>query len=152
MIEPPDTKVHRSAVGGEARDGDDVAHLHLMYAVTRDRRLRDELLAHYDAFAVSVARAFSSRREDRDDLVQVARMGLIHSVDRFDPHRERPFIPFAQATIAGELKRHIRDRTWRVRTARSLQEHFLVVVRAVDDLTQETGRSPRITEVMAGPD
>jgi RNA polymerase sigma-B factor len=123
--------------------------MHVTYALTRDRRLRDELLAHYDAFAVRIARTFSSRREDREDLVQVARIGLIHAVDRFDPKRERPFVAYAQVTITGELKRHIRDRTWRVRVPRSLQEQYLVVVRTVDDLTQESGRAPSIPELAA---
>ncbi|HET9770963.1 MAG TPA: sigma-70 family RNA polymerase sigma factor, partial [Acidimicrobiia bacterium] len=87
--------------------------------------------------------------EDHEDLVQVARLGVIHAVDRFDPNRERPFVAYAEVTITGELKRHIRDHTWRVHVPRGLQERYLVVVRAVDDLTQETGRSPRISEVAA---
>ena len=150
MIEPIDVKVSRSdATAAATRDDGGVEVLHVMYALTRDRRLRDELLAHYDAFAGRLARTFSSRREDREDLVQVARVGLIQAVDRFDPNRERPFVAYAQVTIVGELKRHIRDHTWRVRIPRSLQEQYLVVVRTVEDLTQECGRSPRISEVAA---
>ena len=122
---------------------------HAEYAQSRDRRLRDELVAHYDRFAVNLVRSFPTRREDFEDLVQVARIGLIHAVDRFDPARERPFMSYARATIMGELKRHVRDRTWRIRPPRSLQEHHLVVARTVDDLTQELGRSPRIPEVAA---
>lgn len=129
------------------RDVVAVNELHLRYWHTRDQGVRDELLAHYDGYAVRLGRRFSSRREERDDLVQVARLALIHAVDRFDPGRERPFVAFAQATIKGELKRHIRDHTWRLRAPRSLQEQFLVVTRAVDDLTHELGRSPRIAEV-----
>src|SRR5205807_2694917 len=109
--------------GGSANDGrtdEAIAALHIMYSLTRDCRLRDELLAHYDSFAVRLGRGFPTLREDVDDRVQVARVGLIHAIDRFDPSRERPFVAFARMTIIGELKRHIRDHTWRLRTPRSL--------------------------------
>lgn len=128
---------------------DEVARLHLMYAVTRDRQLRNQLIAHYDPFAVSLARAFSTRRESVEDLVQVARIGLIHAVDRFDPARERPFQAFARSTIFGELKRHLRDHSWSMRVPRGLQDDYLHVLRTADDLTQEFGRSPTIGEVAA---
>ena len=128
-------------------DRDDVAALHARYAATRDRRARDELILHYDAMAVGLARRFGSRRDHGDDLAQVARIALIHAVDRFDVTRERPFVVYARATILGELKRHLRDHTWRLRPPRSLQEHHLRIVRVVEDLTQELGRSPRIPEV-----
>jgi RNA polymerase sigma-B factor len=126
---------------------DDLGVLHATYALTRDRRLRDRLLAHYDGFAVGLARSFPSWREDRDDLVQVARIGLIHAVDRFDPKRERPFTAFARVTIVGELKRHIRDHAWRVRVGRTLQERYVTVTWTAEDLTQELGRSPQIGEL-----
>ncbi|HEV3474293.1 MAG TPA: sigma-70 family RNA polymerase sigma factor [Actinomycetota bacterium] len=138
---PPRSQVRR-------REGDLVA-LHRVYALSRDRRLREELLDEYDDFAVHLARKFSTRREEVEDLTQVARVGLIHALDRYDPKRERPFLAFAGVTIIGELKRHVRDHTWRLRTARSLQEHYLLVARTADDLTQELGRSPRISEVAA---
>lgn len=125
----------------------EVQRLHQAYAATGDRRIREQLFRHYDDFAVHLARRFPSRRERTEDLVQVARIGLLHAIDRFDPGRDRAFKGFAQATISGELKRHIRDHTWVMRVPRSLQEHYLAVMRAVDDLTQERGRSPRIPEV-----
>lgn len=149
-MEPAGVKVSRdTGAASQALDDDDAGALQATYALTRDRALREELLARYDSFAVRLARTFSSRREDREDLVQVARLGLIHAVDRFDPNRERPFVAYAEVTITGELKRHIRDHTWRLRVPRSLQEQYLVVVRTVDDLTHETGRSPCIPEVAA---
>jgi RNA polymerase sigma-B factor len=117
------------------------------YAATGRPGLRAELLAAYDGFAVGLARRFPSRREAPEDLAQVARLGLLKALDRFDPARGRPFTAFARATIVGELKRHVRDRTWSMRVPRSLQEQYLVVVRALDDLAQELGRSPRITDV-----
>jgi RNA polymerase sigma-B factor len=133
--------------GGE--DDERIRCLHATYFRTREQSVRNEILAHYDGFAVRLARSFSTRREDRDDLIQVARLGLIHAVDRFDPSRERPFVAFARATILGELKHHVRDLTWKIRPPRSLQEQYLVVARTVDDLTQELGRSPQIPEVAA---
>ena len=121
--------------------------LHAAYAASRDPRLRGELLRAYDGYALGLARKFPSRRESPEDLGQVARIGLLHAIDRFDPSLGRPFTTFARATILGELKRHVRDRTWSMRVPRSLQEQYLVVVRAVDDLTQELSRSPSIREV-----
>src|SRR2546423_11006516 len=133
----------------DGRTDEAIAALHIMYSLTREPRLRDELLAHYDSFDVRLGQGFSTLREDADDRVQVARIGLIHALDRFDPSRQRPFVAFARTTIIGELKRHLRDHTWRLRTPRSLQEHYLVMVRTADELTQELGRSPRIAEIAA---
>ena len=115
--------------------------LHEAYATTRDPALRDELMASYDGFARSLALKFR-HRESVDDLVQVARIGLLHAIDRFDPELGRPFPLFARITITGELKRHIRDRTWGMRVPRSLQEGYLNVMRAVDELTAEQSDSP----------
>jgi RNA polymerase sigma-B factor len=126
---------------------DGLLELHRVFAADRDPRLRAELVSAYDGFARAVVRDFNTRRESREDLVQVARLGLLQAIDRFDPDRERPFVAFARATIVGELKRHVRDRTWTMRVPRSLQEHYLVVMRAADELTQELGRSPLIGEV-----
>ena len=121
--------------------------LHRAYAARRDAATREQLVAAYDDFARALARDFHTRREAIEDLTQVARLGLLQAIDRFDPDLERPFVVFARATIVGELKRHVRDRTWSMRVPRSLQEHYLLVVRAADELTQELGRSPVINEV-----
>ena len=126
---------------------EDLASLHRSFALTRDPQLRAELITHYDGLAVHLGRRFSTRRESTEDLIQVARLGLIHAVDRFDPGRERPFAAFARSTILGHLKRHVRDRTWEIRPPRRLQEHYLVVVRTRDDLTQALRRSPTIPEI-----
>ncbi len=125
----------------------DLEAMHVAYACTRDSDLRAVLVARYDELAMSVVRQFRTRREGFDDLVQVGRIGLLHAVDRFDPNRGLPFAAFARATIVGELKRHLRDSTWALRVPRSLQENYLAVVRAADDLTARLGRSPRISEV-----
>ncbi len=138
---------HRGSRPGISQRSEELLALHLAYAADRDPVMRERLVHAYDDFARALARDFHSRRESLEDLVQVARLGLIQAIDRFDPTLERPFVVFARATIVGELKRHVRDRTWTLRVPRSLQEHYLVVVRAADDLTQELGRSPVIREV-----
>jgi RNA polymerase sigma-B factor len=135
------------AVRPAAGDSQRLLRLHAQYAESADPALRTELAAAYDSFARALARRFPSRRETPEDLAQVARVGLLYALDRFDPGRGLPFIPFARATIVGELKRHVRDRTWPMRVSRTLQEHYLVVVRAVEELTQELGHSPRIPEL-----
>jgi RNA polymerase sigma-B factor len=124
-----------------------LAELHTEYAANRDGRVRTQLLANYDTFAVALARRFPSRRDSAEDLAQVARVGLLHALERFDPARGRPFTIYARATIVGELKRHVRDRTWSMRVPRALQENYLALLHVVDELTQELGRSPLIPEV-----
>ena len=122
--------------------------LHETYAVTRDPALRAELVASYDGFARSLALKYR-HREALDDLMQVARIGLLHAIDRFDPALGRPFPLFARITITGELKRHIRDKTWGMRVPRSLQEDYLNVMRAVDELTAEHSDSPSMEALAA---
>ena len=122
--------------------------LQRMPTVEEDRRRH--LIEQYDGLAVALARQFRTHRERRDDLEQVARIGLLHAADRFDPSRERPFTAFARATIIGELKHHLRDCTWTMKMPRSLHDSYLVVMRAVDDLTQDLGRTPRVAEITAG--
>ncbi|MEW6470990.1 MAG: sigma-70 family RNA polymerase sigma factor [Actinomycetota bacterium] len=129
------------------RTDEELDRLHRCYRLTGDARLRTELIIHYDPLAVRLGRTFTTRRETADDLIQVARLALIHAVDRFDPQRERPFVPFATTTIRGELKRHLRDRTWPIRPPRRVQESYLLVIRTIDDLTHELGRSPTLTEI-----
>jgi RNA polymerase sigma-B factor len=82
-----------------------------------------------------------------DDLMQVASLGLIQAIDRFDPDREVQFSTFATVTIVGELKRHFRDRGWSIRVPRNLQETTLLVNRTVAELWQELGRSPTAQDV-----
>ncbi|HZQ84712.1 MAG TPA: sigma-70 family RNA polymerase sigma factor [Acidimicrobiales bacterium] len=117
------------------------------YHATRDPELRNELVNAFRPLAFRLARRHTRNREHQDDLVQAASVGLIKAVDRFDPTRGNEFSTFAWATIQGELKRHYRDRTWLVRPPRNLQERFLAVSGAIDELTGELGRSPTISEV-----
>jgi RNA polymerase sigma-B factor len=111
--------------------------------------LRDELICAYLPFARRLARRFSGRGESLDDLTQVATVGLIKSVDRFDINRGIPFANFAGPTVVGELKRHFRDKGWSVRVSRRMQELHLEISRAYTDLAQELGRSVTVADVAA---
>ena len=122
--------------------------LHEAYAATGDPAIRAELLESYDGFARALALKFR-HRESVDDLVQVARIGLLHAIDHFDPALGRPFPLFARITITGELKRHIRDRTWAMRVPRSLQEDYLNVMRTLAELTAERSDSPSMEALAA---
>ncbi len=117
------------------------------YALTHDPALRGELLSAYQGLAYSLAARFSRRGEDLDDLKQVALIGLLHAIDRFDPARGTELTTFATATIQGELKRYLRDRGWSVRVPRRVHDLHLRAHHAIDELTQERGRSPTMTEV-----
>ena len=103
----------------------------------------------YLPMAVYLARRFAGRGEPVADLTQVAVVGLIKAVDRFDAHRGVPFEGYATPTIVGELKRHFRDTAWNVRVPRSLQELKLNLAAVTEDLTQVLQRSPTTAEVAA---
>jgi RNA polymerase sigma-B factor len=117
------------------------------YRRTGDRRLRDDLVEEHAPLAQFLARRFANRGEPIDDLVQVALVGLLKAVERFDPGRGLQFSTFATPTILGELKRHFRDRGWAVRVPRRIQELHLQLGRIVASLGQEQGRSPTPREV-----
>lgn len=117
------------------------------YRRTGDRRLRDELVEEHAPLAHFLAGRFANRGEQRDDLVQVALVGLFKAVERFDPDRGLQFSTFATPTILGELKRHFRDRGWAVRVPRRVQELHLQLGRIVSTIGQEQGRSPTPAEV-----
>jgi RNA polymerase sigma-B factor len=117
------------------------------FAGNRSPALRAELVTAHLGLAHQLARRFTNRGEAYDDLVQVASMALVKSVDRFDPERGVEFSTFATRTIIGELKRHFRDRGWAVRAPRRIQELYLELGHAVDTLSQELGRSPTVAEL-----
>jgi RNA polymerase sigma-B factor len=114
---------------------------------SRDERLRNELVEAHLGLAHQLARRFTNRGEPYDDLVQVASMGLVKSVDRFDPERGVEFSTFATRTIIGELKRHFRDKGWAIRAPRRIQELYLALGPVIELLTQELGRPPTIAEM-----
>ena len=117
------------------------------YRRTGDRNIRNELVQHYLRLAEFLARRFMNRGEPFDDLRQVALVGLIKSVERFDPDRGLQFSSFATPTITGELKRHFRDRGWAVRVPRRIQELHLQLDRTTAALSQELGRPPTTGEI-----
>lgn len=114
---------------------------------TGDIELRNSLVKAHIGLAEFLARRFAHRGEPLDDLIQVASLALVKSVERFDPHRQLEFTTFATPTIVGELKRHFRDRSWILRVPRRVQELHLQVSRAVEDLSLETGHSPTVAEI-----
>jgi RNA polymerase sigma-B factor len=117
------------------------------FAQTRAPETRDELIEAHLGLAEYLARRFSNRGEPLDDLVQVASVGLLKAVDRFDPGRGVEFSTYATHTIVGELKRHFRDKGWAVRAPRRMQELYLRLGKIVSTLSQELGRSPTIPEL-----
>lgn len=131
------------------RDDDrvEVRRLFEEYHRTRDPQLRDALVEEHLRLAVHLARRFDHRGVPLDDLVQVASVGLVHAVERFEPHRGLEFSTFATPTIMGELKRHFRDKGWAVRVPRRIQELHVRINALAGDLTQQLGRSPTILEL-----
>ncbi len=108
---------------------------------------RDALVEQHLPLVEHLARRFRNRGEPYDDLVQVATIGLIKSVDRFDLERGVEFSTYATPTIVGEIKRHFRDKGWAVRVPRRLQELRLSLASATGELSQKQGRSPTVSEL-----
>ncbi len=119
----------------------------VVFAATKDPELRNELVTLHLGLAHQLARRFANRGESYDDLVQVASLAIIKSVDRFDPDRGVEFSTFATRTVIGELKRHFRDKGWAVRAPRRIQELYLELGHTISSLSQELGRSPTINEL-----
>ncbi|RBO96187.1 RNA polymerase sigma factor SigF [Nocardia puris] len=111
--------------------------------------VRDELISRCIPLADHIARKFSGRGEPFDDLTQVARVGLVHAVDRFDVSRGSNFLSFAVPTIMGEVRRYFRDNTWAMRVPRRVKETHLRIGSAIDTLSQTLGRSPTAKEIAA---
>jgi len=110
-------------------------------------RLRDDLVEAHLPLVEYLARRFRNRGEPLDDLIQVATIGLIKSVDRFDLERAVEFSTYATPTIVGEIKRHFRDKGWAIRVPRRLQELKLSLTKATSELSQKNGRSPTVAEL-----
>ena len=112
-------------------------------------RIRGELVELHLPLVEYLARRFRNRGEWLDDLTQVATIGLIKSIDRFDLARGVEFSTYATPTIVGEIKRHFRDKGWAVRVPRRLQELKLSLTKAIGDLAQREGRAPTVAEIAA---
>jgi RNA polymerase sigma-B factor len=112
-----------------------------------DLAARDELVERFLPLAMRLAQRYHRGAEPLDDLVQVASVGLLKAIDRFDPERGTAFSSFAVPTIAGELKRHFRDKGWALKVPRDLQELTQRVGRTTERLVHELGRTPSVAEI-----
>jgi RNA polymerase sigma-B factor len=118
-----------------------------MHYRERDLVARDELVDRFMPFARKLAARYIHSREPLDDLMQVACIGLLNAIDRFDPERGKQFTTFAAPTILGELKRYFRDKGWAIHVPRDLQERALAVSRHAERLSTELQRSPTLDEL-----
>ncbi len=138
----------RSGAGGNDRlDGTALSDLHRVYATSRDPQVQARLVERYQGLARSLAARAAKPSDELDDLIQVAMLGVLNALERYDPDRGVEFTTFAWATVQGELKRHHRDRGWAIHVPRRLQEAYLRVAAAVEELSQELGRQPTIGEI-----
>ena len=117
------------------------------YRASGDRAVRNRLIEEHRWLAVHCARRFAGKGEPLDDLIQVAMLGVLKAVERFDPDYGATFTTFAVPTITGELRRHFRDTTWAVHVPRRARDLQHTVKVAVNDLSQALGRSPTADEV-----
>ena len=130
--------------------GNDVRALLHRWHFEGDHAARDEVAARMLPLARSLARRYANKGEPLDDLEQVACLGLIKAIDRFDLSRDVRFATYAVPTIAGELKRHFRDRGWMMRVPREVQELSGKIGVVRERLIGDLARSPTVGELRAG--
>jgi RNA polymerase sigma-B factor len=130
-----------------SQEGDRTAARFVEYRKRRDLSERNLLVDEHLFVARQEAMRFQGRGEPIDDLKQVAQLGLIKAVERYDPRFGVPFTAFARPTIAGELRRHFRDATWTMRVPRRMKDLHVRLGRATSDLTQQLGRRPTASEL-----
>ena len=130
-------------------DDDELGDIELFreFVESRKRSVRNQLVERHMGLAAHIARRYTRSGTPDDDLRQVAMVGLVKAVDRFDPDFGAQFSSFAGQTIEGELKRHFRDRTWTVRVPRGAKELHLQVRDATAELEQDLGRSPSVEQL-----
>jgi RNA polymerase sigma-B factor len=139
----------RGAVDGQsaASEAEDISARLVRYQTTHDRGLRDELLLEHRWLAHYCASRFAGRGEPFDDLVQVAQLGMLKAIERFDPSFGVSFAGFATPTMLGEIKRHFRDATWTVRVSRRASDLLSGLGVSIDTLSQRLQRSPTVSEI-----
>ncbi len=125
----------------------DLGDLFVRWQRDRDQRAREQLVERYMPLARRLALRYLGAREPFDDLLQVASIGLVKAIDRFDPERGNAFSSFAVPTILGELKRHFRDLGWALHVPRAAQERALQVEEAQRRLVARSGRPPTVPEL-----
>ena len=137
--------------GRQERSGRDTATARLLsaYRENDDARARERLVKLYMPLVEGLANRHDRRGAEHDDLVQAGSIGLLNAIERFDPKRGDEFAAFAVPTIAGEMKRHLRDRAAIVRLPRSLHEASVRLPRAREALTARLGRGPTAAELAA---
>ena len=114
---------------------------------TGDALAREELVRRYEPLARNLARRYHSKGESLDDLRQVANVGLLKAIAKFDPQRGFAFTSYATPTILGELKRHFRDSGWALHVPRGVKERALELASVTEELSSRLGRSPSISEL-----
>jgi RNA polymerase sigma-B factor len=125
----------------------DASELLTRWRLHGDRAAHELLVRQFTPLARSLARRYSHTSEPFEDLLQVASLGLLKALERFDPERQIAFASFAVPTILGELRRYFRDSSWGVHVPRDLQERALAVSNAQEQLTNERGRAPTVAEL-----
>ena len=132
------------------RERDREAEMARFREFSADRtRERERLIATHLPLARAMAQRYLGSDEPFEDLLQVACVGLVEAVDRFDPEHGFAFTSFATPTILGELRRHFRDHTWAVHVPRGAKELRIQMNAAVDEMTSQLGRSPTVDELAA---
>jgi RNA polymerase sigma-B factor len=130
-----------------ASAANDVAALLQEFHASRDAALREQIALTHGALVRYLARKFAFRGEPLEDLVQVAHIGLLNAIDRYDPNRGVQFVTYATTTIVGEIKRYFRDKSWSVHVPRRLRELNNQLMRALSTLSATGGRSPTVAEM-----
>ena len=125
----------------------DPSELLLSWRRDRDPRARELLVRRFTPLARSLARRYAHTSEPFEDLMQVASLGLLKALERFDPEQGVAFASFAVPTILGELRRYFRDSSWGIHVPRELQEQTLKVAAAQEELAKEHGRAPTVNEL-----
>ena len=143
---PPQRRPQARSARGP-RDRRREALLFRSYSATRDPALREHLVETYLPLARTIARRYQSPRVPAEDLVQVAAIGLMKAIDRYDPERGVAFSSYAVPTMVGEVQRHFRDHTWGVRPPRDLQERAQRVLAVNRALSAERGHPPSAREI-----
>ena len=140
-------QAHEGSRGGETLTNVDDRTLLRRYHEEGDLAAREQLIEQYMSLVRSLARRYSYRGEQLDDLVQIGAIGLIKAIDRFDIDRGVELTTYATPNIIGEIKRHFRDKGWSVRVPRGLQELNVQLSKLIEEQTVELGRSPTIAEL-----
>ena len=125
----------------------EIKELFKTFDVTKDPQTREEIIHRHIYIAEILSKKYSNRGIDFDDIYQVACLGLVYAVDRFDVSKGFEFSSFATPTIIGEIKKHFRDKGWTIRVPRRIQELSQKINLARNTLNQELQRIPRVEEI-----